>query len=124
MPKIRLVAYREDDGTVPLRDWLDGLQGKARDKCLVRLQRLEALGHELRRPEADFLRDDIHELRVNHRRLNYRMLYFFRGRKATIVSHGCTKERTVPKREIEAAIARKRRFARNPKKHSERFAKD
>jgi hypothetical protein len=30
---------------------------KAQQKCLARLKRLEDLGHELRRPEADYLRD-------------------------------------------------------------------
>ena len=29
---------------------------------VVRIRRLAELGHELRRPEADLLRDDIHEL--------------------------------------------------------------
>jgi len=31
------------------------LQEKALDKCRVRIERLEELGHELRRPEADFV---------------------------------------------------------------------
>jgi phage-related protein/DNA-binding XRE family transcriptional regulator len=91
VPIVRLVAYREVDRNVPLRDWLDELPSKARDKCLVRLQRLAELGHELRRPEAAPLRDGIHELRMKHQTVNYRMLYFFVGRDAVVVSHGFTK---------------------------------
>jgi len=36
-----------------MRDWLDSIPKKAQVKCLVKLGRLEKLGHELRRPEAD-----------------------------------------------------------------------
>ena len=64
MPKTKVVFYKEDDGSVPILEWLDSLREKALDKCTVRIERLEELGHELRRPEADFLRDGIYELRV------------------------------------------------------------
>src|ERR1017187_5420794 len=80
MPRTKIALYREDDGTVPLLPWLDSIPDKARDKCVVRLERLRELGHELRRPEADFLRDGIYELRVALQGINYRMLYFFHRR--------------------------------------------
>jgi hypothetical protein len=56
-----LVYYQEDGDTVPLAQWLDEIPEKALQKCLARLERLEQLGHELRRPEADYLRDGIYE---------------------------------------------------------------
>lgn len=118
MPKTRVVFYREADGSVPILDWLDSLPPKALDKCTVRIERLQALGHELRRPEADFLRDGIYELRVGLQHLNYRMLYFFHGRTAAVVSHGLVKEAQVPPREIERAIERKRKFEQNPQAHT------
>lgn len=64
MPRTKVVFYREADGSVPVLEWFDGLPTKAQDKCRVRIQRLAELGHELRRPEADVLRDGIYELRV------------------------------------------------------------
>jgi phage-related protein len=79
MPRTNVLLYRDDDGTVPILEWLDGLPPKAQDKCRVKIERLRELGHELRRPEADFLRDGIYELRVRLQRINYRMLYFFHG---------------------------------------------
>ena len=82
-------------------DWLDEIPGKAQIKCLARLKRLEYLGHELRRPEADLLRDGIYELRIGLQSIKYRILYFFHGNTAAVVSHGLTKERRVPSREID-----------------------
>lgn len=118
MPKAKVVFFKEDDGSVPILEWLDSLQEKALDKCTVRIERLEELGHELRRPEADFLRDGIYELRVGLQHVNYRMLYFFHGRTAAVVSHGIVKEAAVPSKEIEKAIERKRKFEKNPKAHT------
>ncbi len=123
MPRTEVILFKEDDKSVPLVEWLESVPKKAQAKCLAALARLEEFGHELRRPEVDYLRDDIHELRVRFQSMNYRMLYFFHGRIVAVVSHGCTKERAVPKREIDAAVKRKERFRRDPKKHSERFTK-
>jgi phage-related protein len=119
VPTTRVVFYREEDGTVPLLEWFDGLTEKAQDKCLARIERLRELGHELRRPEADLLRDGIHELRAKHGNMNYRMLYFFQGQVAVVVSHGFAKqEAAVPAGEIKKALERKQRFALHPKRHA------
>ncbi|MEX2264001.1 MAG: type II toxin-antitoxin system RelE/ParE family toxin [Bryobacteraceae bacterium] len=113
-----LVYYQEDAETVPMVQWLEELSAKALQKCLVRLERLEQLGHELRRPEADYLRDDIYELRASYQGVHYRMLYFFHRRSAVVVSHGLTKERVVPPREIDLAIKRKQAFEASPEQHT------
>lgn len=118
MPRIKLIFYREEDGTVPMLDWLDGLIAKAQDKCRIRLERLEELGYELRRPEADYLRDDVYELRVSHLGINYRMLYFFHGTTAVVISHGLVKERVVAPREIALAIRRRKKFLQDPNRHT------
>ena len=76
------------------------------------------MGHELRRPEADFLRDEIYELCVSLCGVYYRILYFFRGAIAAVLSHGLVKERVVPSKEIDHAIGRKKRFEANPAKHT------
>jgi len=119
MPETRVVFYAEDDGSAPLLTWLDRQQHKVQDKCLVRIERLAELGHELRRPEADLLRDGIYELRVGYRRVNYRMLYFFHERTA-VISHGLTKEDVVPDADIDLAVRRKTRFTHDPRKHTYR----
>src|SRR5438132_13113235 len=110
MPQTQVVFYQDEDGSVPILVWFDRLPEKAQDKCRVRIERLRDLGHELRRPEADYLRDGIYELRVVLQGMNYRMLYFFHGRVAAVLARGLVKEREVPPREIEEAIRRKRKF--------------
>jgi phage-related protein len=119
MPTISVVFYRDDDGTCPLLEWLDSLPRKAQDKCVVRIERLKELGHELRRPEADYLRDGVYELRAKHSGINYRMLYFFHERTAVVLSHGIMKQAAeVPPKEIELAMRRKRQFVADPKEHT------
>jgi phage-related protein len=101
--------FREPkDESVPLLEWLDQLPTKVKAKCTERIDRLGELGHELRRPEADFLRDGIHELRASCQGVHYRMLYFFAGKAVVVLSHGLTKEREVRPREIDQAVERKR----------------
>ena len=118
MPTTDIIFYQEEDGIVPIVDWLDGLPDKARVKCLARLGRLEELGHEIRRPEADLLRDGIYELRIGLQGINYRVLYFFHGKEAAVVSHGLSKERRVPPGAIDQAIERKKKFEANPEQHT------
>ena len=65
MPETVVVYCCEEDGTVPVLEGLDGLSRKARIECIGKIERLRGLGHELRRPEADILRDGIYELRID-----------------------------------------------------------
>jgi putative component of toxin-antitoxin plasmid stabilization module len=120
MPPVRLVFYREDGETVPVREWLTELRKRNRRafaKCLIRLRRLAELGHELRRPEADYLRDGIYELRVREGRVNYRILYGFHNRLIAVLAHGLTKESDVPSVDIEKAIERMSRVNADPDSH-------
>jgi phage-related protein len=121
LPKTELIFYRDERGQAPVVEWLRGLRRKDRRayaKCNARIQVLAQLGHELRRPMADYLRDGIHELRIRHGHVNYRILYFFHGQAVAILAHGLTKEDEVPNADIERAIQRKEAFAKDPAKHS------
>jgi putative component of toxin-antitoxin plasmid stabilization module len=76
------------------------------------------MGYELRRSEADFLRDGIYELRIRLGTVNYRILYFFHGRDVAILANAITKEDEIPATEMNRALDRKRAFAANPSKHA------
>jgi phage-related protein len=121
MPSIHVVFYQEQEGDAPVVDWLKELRqtnAKAFLKCRAAIARLALLGHELRRPEADYLRDDIHELRVRLGSVNYRLLYFFHGQTISVIAHSLTKEAAVPAADIKRAIARKAAFTANPTAHT------
>ena len=120
MPQTEVFFYQEALGDVPVRDWLAQVakrDRRAADKCQTSIARLRAMGHELRRPDADLLRDGIYELRVRVGTVNYRLLYFFHGRDVALLAHGLTKERAVPPAEIDRAVRRKLRFEADPTAH-------
>jgi phage-related protein len=101
-------------------DWLKELRRtdqRAYESCVAAIGRLSELGHELRRPLADILRNGIYELRIRKGRVNYRILYFFHGRNLAILGHALTKEDKVPRADIERAIRRKKAFEENPAQH-------
>lgn len=120
MPLTQVYFYQEAPDDVPVLDWLDA-QGRQderiEEKCRAAIERLRALGYELRRPEADLLRDGIYELRVRFRNVNYRILYFYHGRNVALLASGLTKEKRVPPAEIDRAIERKRRYEADPEAH-------
>jgi phage-related protein len=120
VPRTLVVFYQDRDGNVPVLEWLDALPTKIQDKCVVKIERLRELGHELRRPEADLLKQGIYELRIGREGMNYRILYFFHGRVAAVLAHGLVKEQGVPAKDIEKALERKRQFEQDPATHTYR----
>jgi len=116
--KTKIVIYQEDDGVVPLLHWFEHIPSRAVAKCMVRIERLQELGYELHRPEADYLRDGIYELRIAMQGINYRILYFFRRNSSIVLSHGLTKIQKVSSKEIDKAIERKIKFETNPSLHT------
>ncbi|WP_414576322.1 type II toxin-antitoxin system RelE/ParE family toxin [Anabaena sp. CCY 9402-a] len=122
MPETRVVFYQEEDGEVPVLQWLTELLQEDRKgyaNCVARIKQLAASGYELRRPTADYLRDGIYELRAKHMRVQYRILYFFHGQNVAILGDAITKEEAaVQPIEIERAIERKRLFEDNPDVHT------
>src|SRR5262249_43134569 len=99
MPQIDVIFYKDADATSPVHEWPQELrrsEPKVFGKLFVRIQPLGEMGHELRRPEADLLRDGIYELRVRWKTVNYRILYFFHGRELAVLTRGITKESEVP----------------------------
>jgi len=92
VPRTRVILYREDDGSCPFLEWSSELPAKVRDKCHVGWSDCG-------------------------RSVHYRILYFFHGAVAAVVSHALVKERAVPPSEIDRAVERRWRFEANPQKH-------
>ena len=83
MPKTRVLFYKDvRTGRAPVLEWLEELARRdpaATTRCRTRIGRLAELGHELRRPEADYLEEGIYELRIGRSRVNYRRAAFIRN---------------------------------------------
>lgn len=119
MPRTRIIFFKEADESVPVITWLDEQKPKrVRAKCLALIRLLAQMGYELLRPRSDALRDGIRELRTEIGNVNYRLLYFFHGQNCVVISHGITKEKEVPDKEINAAIANKELYKTDPDKYS------
>jgi len=109
----------EDDGSVPMSDWLAQQSNVGQDRCIDRLKKLGSRGHELRRPIAAPLRDSIYELRVREKKVRLRMLFFFYGRERVVVTHGLKKKSDeVPPTEIDRALEKKKRYEADPEAHT------
>ena len=50
--------------------------------------------------------------------MNHRILYSVHGKVAAVVSHELVKERQIPRRDIDRAFERMRRFEMNPDQHT------
>jgi len=120
MPATEVLFFRDDDGTSPVLDWLNGLRKRdvrAYYKCVELIALLKQFGHELRRPRADMLRDGIYELRTRVGNVNYRILYGFVGKDVALLVESLTKEKTVPSKAIDEAARRLKLYKSKPKAH-------
>jgi hypothetical protein len=107
VPETTVLFYKDDDGSVPAKEWLAELRARNKPafaQCVAVIGRLAMFGHELRRPQADYLRDGIHELRAKKGHVNYRLLYFFHGRNVALLAHAMAKKRVVHDADINGAL--------------------
>jgi hypothetical protein len=121
VPQTRIIFYQESPGDAPVVEFLRRLRmqnEEAYARCSAAIRRLAEMGHELRRPTADYLRDGIYELRAKSGHVNYRILYFFHGRQCAVLGHALTKEDRVPAADIERVRQHLERFRRNPAGHT------
>ena len=122
MPTTSILFYQESEGDIPVLEWLQELKRRNMKgflNCAARIDRLASYGNELRRPLADYLRDGIYELRAKHRNVQYRIFYSFEGQNVVVLSHAMVKKTSaVPKKDIDLAIKRKKKFERDPKQHT------
>lgn len=95
-----VLFYESISDRCPMDDFLNQLQPKIRAKVEKWIEKLEKEGPRLPRPYADTVKGKIRELRIIFGSNNYRLLYFFHGKKI-IITHGFIKKTDkVPKSEI------------------------
>jgi phage-related protein len=100
----RLEFYRTLAGTEPALEYIRAQVKSHRAKIGRALQYLEDTGHMARRPQVEYLGNDIYELRVAIDQHQHRLLYFFHRRSIIVVTSGLLKNAgKVPQLEINRA---------------------
>lgn len=119
MPQTQLIIYQEANGTAPLIEWLKCQGKKVQNKCQAFIEHLAEHGRDVRRPQADILRDGIYELRPKRQGIQYRILYAFVGQQVVLLTHGFIKEDDkVDPAEINRAIEYRKKYEMNPELHT------
>lgn len=96
--------YEDEQGNVPVREFLDSLDIKMRQKMLRSIQALQDMGISLRMPLSEALGDGIFELRAKIGSNISRVMYFFIIGDSAVLTHGFIKKtQKTPARELEKA---------------------
>lgn len=104
---------------MPAMDWIEELPKKVRDKFVALLELLSEQGDKLGRPHLGHLEKKIYELRVAHKGNQYRLLCFFDGTRIVVMSNGFMKKtQKVPKKEMDLALKRMKKYLQARTKHS------
>lgn len=96
--------YEDQTGRVPVKEFLDGLDIKMRQKMLRSIQALQDMGISLRMPLSESLEDGIFELRGKSGTNISRVMYFFIIGNRAVLTHGFIKKtQKTPRRELQRA---------------------
>lgn len=104
MEYFKVIFYKLEDGTEPVKDFILGLDRKMRAKVMKELKMLSLNGTELREPYSKLLDDGIFELRAKSGSDITRVLYFFFvGRKIILTNGFVKKSQKTPPEELDRA---------------------
>jgi hypothetical protein len=99
--------YTGDDGSLPVRAWLDTVPKDVRGKVLGRIELLRTGGPTLDYPYTSQIEGKLREARLRVGKTRYRILYFFDEDRTAILLHGFTKA-TAAVEESDKKIGRAR----------------
>ncbi len=87
-----LEFFRDDDGSLPVVQWLDSLPLDVRAKFAGHIELLAEYGPTLDFPFTSQIDGKLRELRMRVGKTRYRILYFFDSRQVGMLLHGFTKD--------------------------------
>jgi phage-related protein len=102
--KWQVLYYTREDGSMPVKEYIDNLSFRERAKTMAFIELLEDKGPNVPRPYADLLEDGIHELRIKLTGTQVRILYFFCYQNSIVLTNVFNKHSDkVPKDKIKLA---------------------
>ncbi len=108
MAEFKCVYYQTQAGRTPVKEFVDSLHERSQQKYFEVVNLLETYGKSLPKPHADFLGDDIYELRFVGIEGKMRILYFFYFENKIVFTNSFVKKtQRTPKKEL--ALAKERR---------------
>ena len=110
---MEVIFYEKENGEIPVKEFLDNLDKKMREKALGQIAILEEKGRTLREPYSKYIKDGIFELRIKFSSDISRIFYFFYvGNKVVLTNGFIKKTQKTPTSEIEKALKYKADFER------------
>jgi hypothetical protein len=103
----KLDFYADEDGSFPVRVWLDSVPVEVRGKVLARIELLKTGGPTLDYPYTSQIEGKLREARLRVGKTRYRVLYFFDENRTAVLLHGFTKA-TAAVEEADKKIGRTR----------------
>jgi phage-related protein len=110
--------FTDEDGSFPVRAWLDGLPEEVQGRIIARIELLKKGGPTLDYPYTSQIEGRLREVRLRIGRTHYRVLYFFDERRTAVLLHGFTKN-TAAVEERDKRIGRARMAKHEARKHLE-----
>ena len=110
---MEVIFYEKENGEIPVKEFLDNLDKKMREKALGQIAILEEKSRTLREPYSKYIKDGIFELRIKFSSDITRIFYFFYVEDRAILTNGFIKKtQKTPTSEIEKALKYKADFER------------
>ena len=104
----KIEYYQTARGRFPVAEFIDALDVRSKAKGARILDLLEQFGTELGMPYAKHLEEQLWELRTQHGRNRYRIIYFLASGRSFVLLHGLIKKSgPVPRRDIDTAKSRR-----------------
>ena len=101
---INIYYFIDERGKAPVSDFIKSLPLKERAKVFAYIAELKKQGNNLRRPIADYLEDDIYELRPKDNRI----FYFFYLKESAVLIHAIKKKtKAISKNDLKLCVKRK-----------------
>ena len=116
MKKVTCYYSETEGGRSPVREFIDSLAPKTQRKYFFVMGLLEEYGHRLPQPHADYVGDEIYELRFSGIEGAVRVLYFFFHQDKAIFTNGFLKKTNkLPGSEKTLAMTRRKAFLSSQK---------